>query len=138
MEAIDIDYSLVLLDEFDALYVPSPFRIPSYHHPSSLIPHLSPLTPYSLTQHKMSTATLDHNTFRCRTRGLLHSAVSAAVAVVFSLPLISRFALTNVANRNSSVEVNTVPEPDNKDDESLKKYPGEFMSSMCPPYSLVL
>ncbi|XXG96465.1 hypothetical protein Hte_002748 [Hypoxylon texense] len=73
-----------------------------------------------------TTATLDHNTFRCRTRGLLHSAVSAAVAVVFSLPFVSRLALTDVVNRDRSIEVNTVPEPENKDDESLKKYPAKL------------
>lgn len=71
-------------------------------------------------------ATMDHNTIRCRTRGLIHSAISAAVAVVFSLPLVSRLGLTDIINRNRSIEVHTVPETENKDDESLKKYPGEL------------
>lgn len=71
----------------------------------------------------MST-TMDLHQFRCRTKGLVHSAVSAAVAVMLSIPLLSRIPLTEVIG-NRSIEVN-VAELEAKADEGLRRYPGEF------------
>ncbi|KAI0841685.1 metallopeptidase family M24-domain-containing protein [Hypoxylon sp. FL0890] len=71
--------------------------------------------------------TMDHQkvrvTLRCRTKGLLQSAVSAAVAVVLSIPFISKLPLTN-AVRSRSVEVN-VAELEAKAEESPKRYPAK-------------
>lgn len=72
--------------------------------------------------------TMDHqkvrNTIRCRTKGLLQSAVSAAVAVVLSIPLLSKLPLTD-AVRNRSVEVTNVAELEAKNDEAPKRYPAK-------------
>ena len=66
----------------------------------------------------MDPHTRNHN-FRdhvkCRTKSLLQSAVSAAVAVALTIPFISKLPLTDVARR--SVEVNNVAELEAKDGE---------------------
>ncbi|KAI2626712.1 metallopeptidase family M24-domain-containing protein [Hypoxylon sp. NC1633] len=70
------------------------------------------------------TTTLDHHAFRCRSRGLLHSAVSAAVAIVLSLPFMSRLPLTDVVGRRS-IEID-VAELEAKEEEPIKKYPAKL------------
>ncbi|KAI1453592.1 metallopeptidase family M24-domain-containing protein [Annulohypoxylon moriforme] len=75
---------------------------------------------------KMDPHTHNHN-FRdhvkCRTKHLLQSAVSAAVAVALTIPFISKLPLTDVARR--SVEVNNVAELEAKDGEGPKRYPAK-------------
>ncbi|KAI2612475.1 metallopeptidase family M24-domain-containing protein [Hypoxylon fragiforme] len=68
---------------------------------------------------------VDHHTFRCKTRGLLHSAVSAAVAVVFSIPFMSRLPLTDVVGRRS-VEVNVAELDASKANENVRKFPAKL------------
>ncbi|KAI1479009.1 metallopeptidase family M24-domain-containing protein [Daldinia eschscholtzii] len=70
----------------------------------------------------MST-TMDLHQFRCRTKGLVHSAVSAAVAIMLSIPFLSRIPLTEVVG-NRSIEVN-VAELEAKADEGVKRYPAK-------------
>ncbi|KAI1384698.1 metallopeptidase family M24-domain-containing protein [Hypoxylon trugodes] len=74
--------------------------------------------------------TMDHNAVRCRTRGLMHSAVSAAVAIVLSIPFMSkiqaRIPLTQ-SLRSRSIEVNNdnVAELEAKAEEPPRKYPAK-------------
>lgn len=125
MEAIDIDHDLVVVEEFDALYVKTPPQIP--------IAIISNTLPFPMPSRKMDPHTHNRNhNFRdhvkCRTKSLLQSAVSAAVSVALTIPFISKLPLTDVARR--SVEVNNVAELEAGDGESPKRYPGE-LKSLC-------
>lgn len=139
MEAIDIDHSLVVDDEFDALYVQlpnffllSPLRPKSSSSSSAVSQQQqqqqhgqqSSPSPSSIGTHSKMASNVDHHTFRCKTRGLLHSAVSAAVAVVFSIPFMSRLPLTDVVGRRS-VEVNVAELDASKANENVRKFPGK-------------
>ncbi|KAK6952979.1 hypothetical protein Daesc_005276 [Daldinia eschscholtzii] len=61
--------------------------------------------------------------FDALTKGLVHSAVSAAVAIMLSIPFLSRIPLTEVVG-NRSIEVN-VAELEAKADEGVKRYPAK-------------
>ncbi|OTB04935.1 hypothetical protein M426DRAFT_11029 [Hypoxylon sp. CI-4A] len=118
MEAIDIEHDLVVVEEFDALYV----KLPSSPNPTPLQAESSFTVPNPSVRME-STSTRSHSqSLRCKTKNLLNSAMSAAVAVMLSIPFMSKLPLTHSA-RNRSVEVTA--ELEAQAEETLKKYPAK-------------